>query len=71
MTPPPTSDAENATFSRKCYRSVTQRERRGHDPALQRRSYKQQFDGLLRTPLAPLACEGGGPEGRGEYTAVR
>ena len=27
--------------------------------------------GLLRTPLAPLACEGGGPEGRGEETALR
>ena len=32
---------------------------------------KLVFVGLLRTPLAPLACEGGGPEGRGEYTAVR
>ena len=35
MTPPPTSDAENATFSRKCYSSITQRGRRGHDRALQ------------------------------------
>ena len=46
MTPPPTSDAENATFSRKCYRSITQRERRGHDPALQSVCAKQQFTAL-------------------------
>ena len=32
---------------------------------------KLVFAGLLRTPLAPLACEGGGPEGRGEDTALR
>ena len=43
MTPPPTSDAENAMFSRKCYRSITQRERRDHNPALQKRYGKQQF----------------------------
>ena len=38
---------------------------------LSQQTDKLVFVGLLRTPLAPLACEGGGPEGRGEYTAVR
>lgn len=32
---------------------------------------KLVFGELLHAPLAPLACEGGGPEGRGEKTAVR
>ena len=48
MTPPPTSDAENATFSRKCYRSITQRGRRGHDRALQSVRDKHQFAGASR-----------------------
>ena len=47
MTPPPTSDAENATFSRKCYRAITQRGRRGHDRALQSVCDKHQFIGEL------------------------
>ena len=49
MTPPPASDAENATFSRKCYRSITQRERRGHAPALQSVCAKQQFIALFQS----------------------